>query len=712
MEGGDVVVGQRSAAVVTREQTIAVPFGFMRGLRVPAPAGARIVTAGRRTRVRELLAAVAVPIEGRNEELCSRILDLICDEYAGCRDGSATACLARALRAANVGMYQAGAGRSDQRSQLAGVAAAVIRGGSCYVAVIGPVMVVRRSGDRLTFVPNGPEATLHLGSDRYVEPRLWGCPFADDDTLLLATPGLATGIGAVSLERSLSLPLAEDTAERLVALYELSRSKPAVWGVAIGPGKGTSVAPSRLRRATPDSEKEGGAEDGHRRRDPGQLAPRERRHELVAGTSRRLRTAVTLLRSGLDEGARRLTSQPGPARVTELAAGSTSFEWLWRSPATRTAPLLGGALAVALGAILLSATPWAGPARSQTPAPPALTQAEQRERDARAAGDPATERQLLLEARALAKEARDRGALASTEEVANRIDSRLEALNGVVWVGPAAELTDFTQVAKDSDPADLVVQGLGTYVLDRAQPRVFKQLVEAEGHASAPAIQNVWQPPAGSAQPIVPVLLAALPAQGDRPGALLCIDASGAVVDLAQPRESAGRLSGVTDWKRARVATSPAGLFVLAPEERLLARIRRNDQAWQQPEPATTGNGDRLAGAIDVAADAGLFVLNRDGRIEHYFEGKLVPFSGDLPDTDLKAPTRIFTSVGTRSVYVADPENRRVVRFAKSGRFEQQYVTGDGPNVFADLRAFHVDEARGRLFVLSGRKLFLVALPR
>ena len=57
---------------------------------------------------------------------------------------------------------------------------------------------------------------------------------------------------------------------------------------------------------------------------------------------------------------------------------------------------------------------------------------------------------------------------------------------------------------------------------------------------------------------------------------------------------------------------------------------------------------------------------------------------------------------------VADRGNKRIVVFAITGDFLQQWVS---PTPFSDLRAIAVDAATGRLYILSSGALYLTAVP-
>jgi hypothetical protein len=63
---------------------------------------------------------------------------------------------------------------------------------------------------------------------------------------------------------------------------------------------------------------------------------------------------------------------------------------------------------------------------------------------------------------------------------------------------------------------------------------------------------------------------------------------------------------------------------------------------------------------------------------------------------------------GSGAVYVADPENRRIVELGPDGRFKTQLRAGEA---FAALEALAVNEADRQLHVFEGGRLHVASLP-
>jgi len=83
----------------------------------------------------------------------------------------------------------------------------------------------------------------------------------------------------------------------------------------------------------------------------------------------------------------------------------------------------------------------------------------------------------------------------------------------------------------------------------------------------------------------------------------------------------------------------------------------------------------------------------------------------------MRSPTGLVVSgpqkpEGQGYVYVADAGNERVLQFDKSGKYIRQFQAVPGETQLRNLRGIYVDEEKGRLFLLSGRTLWLTELPK
>ena len=117
-----------------------------------------------------------------------------------------------------------------------------------------------------------------------------------------------------------------------------------------------------------------------------------------------------------------------------------------------------------------------------------------------------------------------------------------------------------------------------------------------------------------------------------------------------------------------------------------------------------------------MAIDGNLYVLFADGRILKFFNGEPQPFPMDGLPTPMRSPTTIVVGGPQEPeaegyVYVTDAGNERIVQFNKAGAFVRQLQAKSGEPQLRNLRGIHVDEERGRIFILSGRTLWLADIP-
>jgi hypothetical protein len=111
-----------------------------------------------------------------------------------------------------------------------------------------------------------------------------------------------------------------------------------------------------------------------------------------------------------------------------------------------------------------------------------------------------------------------------------------------------------------------------------------------------------------------------------------------------------------------------------------------------------------------MAIDGYVYVLYPDGEIVKYLRGEPQDFAvGGVPDGMTQAVALAVDPSGSSGfVYVADRGNGRVVVVGPDGAFQAQFCA-DG--LFDELEAIAVDEAAGRLYVMSAGKLYGAALP-
>jgi hypothetical protein len=288
-----------------------------------------------------------------------------------------------------------------------------------------------------------------------------------------------------------------------------------------------------------------------------------------------------------------------------------------------------------------------------------------------------------------------------------------------------AELQE-EEAAAPTDSSRIVVEGSNVFLLHRGSDRVYKFLLNDVGDALQPVnsspvlmqkgelrggirlgdmVDIAWMESGGQRTLSTFVTL-------ERNGTLLAYDPQQGIDVLP--------VANADTWLKPQAIGGYQGnLYVLDPLLNRILKYIPTDNAYTNPptdylSPQLDVN---LTGAVDMAVDGNLYVLFADGQIRKYLKGEPQPFSmGGLP-TPMRSPTTIFVSGAKRPdadgyVYVTDTGNDRILQFDKAGNYLRQFRANPGETQLQRLRGVYVDEARGRMYVLSGKALWLCDVPR
>lgn len=107
-----------------------------------------------------------------------------------------------------------------------------------------------------------------------------------------------------------------------------------------------------------------------------------------------------------------------------------------------------------------------------------------------------------------------------------------------------------------------------------------------------------------------------------------------------------------------------------------------------------------------LTVDGSIYTLHNDGSIKKLFKGAPAEFTLDTVEPSLRSATRIFTSEDMKSLYVFDPDSRRVVIFTKKGVLIKQLFFDEGSAV----KDVAIDTKEENLYALDGTKVLKVSL--
>ncbi|HUS15480.1 MAG TPA: hypothetical protein VM536_10755 [Chloroflexia bacterium] len=206
-----------------------------------------------------------------------------------------------------------------------------------------------------------------------------------------------------------------------------------------------------------------------------------------------------------------------------------------------------------------------------------------------------------------------------------------------------------------------------------------------------------------------------------------------------RPTAEGGDLAALDDAQHAYIWTPPAGpwqAFTLGEADKLnrprdLAAFDGNlyllgAKAGQISKWSAGAYGNGPTDWLSVAASNEIrsrnpLALTVDGDIHVLLgDGRIVTLSGGevkrtlaLPVwPQIASPQAIFSTESTASIYVADKSEKRIIRVDKeTGAVQGQLEAPADSSAFDGLRNLYVDEAAGKMYVLSGQKLFVATLP-
>jgi len=109
-----------------------------------------------------------------------------------------------------------------------------------------------------------------------------------------------------------------------------------------------------------------------------------------------------------------------------------------------------------------------------------------------------------------------------------------------------------------------------------------------------------------------------------------------------------------------------------------------------------------IKNAISLAIDGDLYVLQSSGVITKLTAGKNAPFetTGILPP--LNKPVHLWTSSDSQTIYILEPENKRIILLDKTGKFLKQFTSPQ----FQKLTSMVVDEKEKKIYILDSNKIY------
>ena len=621
--------------------------------------------------------------------------------------GSVTAGLRAAIEAGNNWLIDHN--RLAPAALRAGVTCAVLRSAEIFVAQAGPSCAYVAHQGRVERFPRGDVGSLPpLGAARAIEVRYSRADLHPGDVLLLCDAAFPARIPEEAIASAIVYVGVEAALKNLEQLAAGENLNALVVEATAAPPAEAPGAPAATARPVESHHAPPRAPEAETARSAPQSRARigEWTGALGRSLSRSAGSVGAFARSLFQ---RTLPDRPAqtPVPVRRRGARGASLE---RHTLLMAIIAIGIPIVVALA---VSAVYLQRSAAAQIDA--LLIEARQLLADAEREPSIDAKRERWLAALRKANEA-----LTLAPEQAAAIEARAQAqaqldrLDGTQRVSPVL-LYDFKKIGRHR----LATQGVSLFVLDPVEGRVDRLTLNGrgdgiEGDGPALALAKGFTVDGRVVGDLID--MAWVEARGGRQKSALIVLERGGLIefDLAFG-PTAARFAESSVPAGARLDTFDGNLYLLDTTRRQVWKYRvapdgyttLGEAYFETPPPG-------IENAIDLAIDGNVYILEAGGAIYKYRGGSEAPFSPSGLPSPISRPVAAAVDPFTPTdsgFYVADlhADGGRIVHFAPDGRFVRQIRAPGGE--FDALEDVLVDERAGRMYVISGGRLYYAALP-
>lgn len=304
-----------------------------------------------------------------------------------------------------------------------------------------------------------------------------------------------------------------------------------------------------------------------------------------------------------------------------------------------------------------------------------------------------------------------------------KVQSELDKVQGITRLTGVNALFDLSQmgitpsISQTGKPAvaapatgvtqssNIVVMSNDAYVLDRSKGKIYRCNISAK--SCRPAL-SAGDTAAGQkvGQPVAMTV---------RVGNLVAVDDKLSVYTYS-PDTSAWQAEqlGSADklQKPLDVATYDGNLYLLEGTSGHISKYAAGKYGsapddWIK-EPASA---DQVKNPVSMAIDGSIYVLLSDGKILVMQGGKVARTITPKASASDAAPSDVFTSTDTRDLYVLRATDGAITRISKEGQTLGTFKAPTSDEKLATLSGMTVDEGRGKLYLVSGQKVYEANLP-
>ncbi len=115
-----------------------------------------------------------------------------------------------------------------------------------------------------------------------------------------------------------------------------------------------------------------------------------------------------------------------------------------------------------------------------------------------------------------------------------------------------------------------------------------------------------------------------------------------------------------------------------------------------------------FGGTISMAIDGSLWLLDRDGEIDRFIQGREVAFRISELEKGLADPKVIVTDQDSQYLYILDSGNNRIVILGKDGKYKAQYLW----DKLGEASSIAVSEVKKKILIFIGGKVYQTDLSQ
>lgn len=252
-------------------------------------------------------------------------------------------------------------------------------------------------------------------------------------------------------------------------------------------------------------------------------------------------------------------------------------------------------------------------------------------------------------------------------------------------------VADLHENGQAVDAQGLVMQGTMLYTIDRTGNRARIINTKDGALSSAPAPEGISLRLVGNGQNS-PLLV------GNERSVFTI--RNGAITPLSMSAVSkASSTNAITSYGQR--------VYALDPTNGMIWRYSANANGLSGESAYLKTASDDVRGAVSLAIDSSIYVASNN-RVTKFTSGERDSW-GLMPiDPPVKQLSSIWTSTDSASIVVADPQNKRVIIFAKDGKLISQLLSP----AFQGPTSVWGDSVNNILYILDGGKIYKTDLPR